>query len=378
MRYSLLNFIVCQSCHGELTCVTLREARCEISATIFSFCGRVSPADALVGPVPVWRHASALAGRLERYATSAAPPDRNFIVALEEGLLVCAECGRWYPVTGFIPEILPDHLRNWDRDRTLLEKMSGSLPSDLLACLREFRPDVGPVVGQGEHYKLAEISLPRKIEDPSFWGPGYSAPFNPWNTEHTWHLIRNFALVEPLLDVRRGDAVLDLGCGYSWTTEWLLRSGYESVGFDICRAYLEIAVKRIGVDRPHLFVADVENLPIRNDSIHSTLGFEAFHHIPNRVRAMAELARALRPGGALVLAEPGPAHERSGTAAEVMEKFGTLEKGMELDDVRNYAAGSSLTLAQQHLILRFSETETKGCVPNNIMTLRKGASSGLS
>jgi len=70
-----------------------------------------------------------------------------------------------------------------------------------------------------------------------------------WTPEHTWHLIRNFAVAEPLLEVPRGGVVLDAGSGYSWTTEWMLRSGYEPIGMDICRTYLEIAVARIGVNR---------------------------------------------------------------------------------------------------------------------------------
>jgi len=62
----------------------------------------------------------------------------------------------------------------------------------------------------------------------------------------------------------------------------------------------------------------------------------------------------------------------SASAVQAMEKYGTLEKGMELEDLRSYAAGSPLTLAQKHLILRFSDTETAPCVPNNILTLKKG------
>ena len=54
---------------------------------------------------------------------------------------------------------------------------------------------------------------------------------------------------------------IDSGCGYAWTTEWLFRSGYDAIGVDICRTYLEIGVSRIGAFRPHLVVGDVENLP---------------------------------------------------------------------------------------------------------------------
>src|SRR5438132_802959 len=80
----------------------------------------------------------------------------------------------------------------------------------------------------------------------------------------------------------RGHVVLDSGCGYSWSTEWLFRSGYDAIGVDICRTYLEIAVQRLGTFRPHLIVGDVENLPLQGGTANAVLAYESFHHIPNR------------------------------------------------------------------------------------------------
>jgi hypothetical protein len=42
-------------------------------------------------------------------------------VSVVEGLLVCVGCDRWYPVRRGLPEVLPDHLRDWDEDRRWLE-----------------------------------------------------------------------------------------------------------------------------------------------------------------------------------------------------------------------------------------------------------------
>ena len=78
------------------------------------------------------------------------------------------------------------------------------------------------------------------------------------------YLIKLFGAAVPLLELKRR-YVLDSGCGYAWTTEWLYKSGVEAIGVDICRTYLEIGMQRMGENRPHLIVADVENLPIRAD-----------------------------------------------------------------------------------------------------------------
>ena len=133
--------------------------------------------------------------------------------------------------------------------------------------------------------------------------------------------------------------LLDSGCGYAWTTEWLYKAGVEAIGVDICRTYLDIGIERMGSNRPHLVVADVENLPIRSSSIEAVLAFESAHHIPDRRKAMAGFSRILKPAGRIVLAEPGAAHEHAQVSVDVMNKYGILEKGMELEDVQDYVGG---------------------------------------
>jgi len=57
------------------------------------------------------------------------------LVELDSGLLVCPECGRWYPVGSAvetIPEMLPDDLREKDRDLEWMERWRGLVPSHVL------------------------------------------------------------------------------------------------------------------------------------------------------------------------------------------------------------------------------------------------------
>lgn len=379
MRYSLLNFVACPRCGTELTCLTLRETAAVISPVGFAESTRVSPEGAVVGPLPHVKATAPIASVLAKYASEPAPPDRNYQVEVEEGLLVCVSCGAWFPIFANIPEILPDHLRDWEKEGAWLRERLPLMPADVADTLARFRP--ANASDAGAHHKLAEISLPSKITDPAFFGPGYVSPFNLWTPEHTWHLIRNFAVAEPLLEVPRGGVVLDAGSGYSWTTEWMLRSGYEPIGMDICRAYLEIAIARIGVNRPHLVVGETEHLPMRATSVDAVIAFEAFHHIPDRKRAMVEFNRVLKARCPVVLVEPGGAHEHAAVSVEVMDKYGTLEKGMELEDVMKYAEGTGLGECRQQEIQR-REIRMHGdrrqpldqmvpVVANNIYTLRK-------
>jgi SAM-dependent methyltransferase len=141
------------------------------------------------------------------------------------------------------------------------------------------------------------------------------------------------------------------------TTEWLAKSGAEAIGVDITRTYLEIARARIGESSPHLVVGDVERMPIRDECAEAVLAFESFHHLPDRAAAMASYARALREGGVVVLAEPGGAHEEADVSKDTMQKFGILEKGMELEDVEDYIAGAPFAPPERRYVLHVSNSD---------------------
>ncbi|MBW2593847.1 MAG: methyltransferase domain-containing protein [Deltaproteobacteria bacterium] len=282
-------------------------------------------------------------------------------VEIEKGVLICEKCSRWFPISNFVPELLPDHLRDWDADLALLDSLESQQTKRLFRKLRRksktFQKKAAGVQDSGLAYKKSEISIKNKVSQPDFFGPGYCSPFNPGNTEYTIQLIRRFGNVLPLLEIGQGDVVLDVGAGYAWTTEWLKKMGIESIGVDICRTYLDIALQRMDRDRPHLIIADVENLPIQTDRLHAVLCFDAFHHIHDRERSMRHFLRALKKSGRIVLAEPGEEHEMAEVSQDVMEKYGILEKGMSLSDVEGYCRGLALEPPEQHFILNINNRE---------------------
>ncbi len=310
MRVSLLNFLCCPTCRAELACI-------EHSST----------------------------------------------VEIQQGILVCGGCGRWYPVLDFIPELLPDNLRDWDREIAFLEAFSGQIPDEkmkgLLEKSRQLQKTSVPTPSEGRFYKKAEMSIEERVEDPDFFGPGLYSPFNRYRPEYTVELIRRFSLLMPLMGLKRKDVVLDVGSGYSWTTEWLLKAGYESIGVDICRTYLEKGKKRMGDSCPHLVIADVENLPIKDSVLNGILCFDAFHHIYDRKKAFSLFFRTLRKGCSVILAEPGKDHESLEESIDVMEKYGILEKGMELSDIRSYIQDEDFLPPEQHYVLKLKKEELK-------------------
>ncbi len=57
------------------------------------------------------------------------------LLEVDAGLLVCPECGRWFPIGSAvetIPEMLPDDLREKERDLEWMEKWSHLIPANVL------------------------------------------------------------------------------------------------------------------------------------------------------------------------------------------------------------------------------------------------------
>jgi len=120
---------------------------------------------------------------------------------------------------------------------------------------------------------------------------------------------------ERLLDeaaLAPGQRVLDLGCGTGTLTVWAKQRepGIDIAGIDGDPAVLRRA-KRKATDAGLVIdfrEALADDLPFEDASFDRVLTSLVFHHLPRDVkdRAAAEVARVLRPGGELHVADWGP------------------------------------------------------------------------
>ncbi len=53
-------------------------------------------------------------------------------VEIVDGLLFCGNCGRWYPIEGEIPRMLPDNLRDRNDDLRFLATWRSRIPEKIL------------------------------------------------------------------------------------------------------------------------------------------------------------------------------------------------------------------------------------------------------
>ena len=60
--------------------------------------------------------------------------------AVKDGVLWCPECARYYPIIGEIPRLLPDDLRDRQKDISFLEQWQQRLPDKILKEGKPWHP----------------------------------------------------------------------------------------------------------------------------------------------------------------------------------------------------------------------------------------------
>ena len=348
MFYALLDLFACPVCRASLILLDPEEHPQRTTMRLAP-AQRLSQLGAIVGPIPGTAPDTPVRRLLEPIRTVPANDGRDQQVAIEQGVLLCIGCGRWYPIRARLPELLPDHLRNWEDDQAWLRTRQAHFGAGELAALwahlwKDAQPPTSEanVPDEGAHYKQAEMAVAQRNLPEGFFAAAQVMPFLPSRPHFTLDLLARYVTTVSRLECGINGIILDLGVGYAWTTEWLVRLGYQAIGFDITRAYMQAALPRLGEHVPHLIIADAENLPLHAECVDATLSFDAFHHLPNRPRAMSELARVMRRGAKLVLVEPGKAHERHPQSIAVMQQHGILERGFDKGDLMGYIQSTPL------------------------------------
>ena len=111
-----------------------------------------------------------------------------------------------------------------------------------------------------------------------------------------------FAALARLLrrtDLKPGATVLDAGCGTGTNSVWLADRGFKVTGADFSEFALS-EVKGEGIDYRR---EDLTSLSFADSSFDAVICIGVLMHIPEVEKALGELARVVKPGGYLIIAE---------------------------------------------------------------------------
>jgi ubiquinone/menaquinone biosynthesis C-methylase UbiE/uncharacterized protein YbaR (Trm112 family) len=204
-----------------------------------------------------------------------------------DGVLICRNCGVWYPIEDDVLEFVPPAMLYRDEIAAFCKKYAGELAA---LDLRQ------PTVSGEENY--AEQIKPRMHFDsyaedkPEF--PDYTLiPFIR-ATATRYVKLALATWTDP------GTLVLDIGCG-TGIHSWPLMHRCTLVGFDVSKTAVRNATEgarsRGLLRNGSFFVGDGSALPFRDASFDRAITFGVLHHLPNPQEVVSDIQRILKPGG---------------------------------------------------------------------------------
>lgn len=111
------------------------------------------------------------------------------------------------------------------------------------------------------------------------------------------------------LNIQRGEAVLDMGCGRGTETiKAALAAGPEgeAVGLDITPAMIEVArsnAEELRVSNVRFMAGDIESLPFKDGSFDAVISNCVINHARDKETVYREIMRVLKEGGRFVVSD---------------------------------------------------------------------------
>lgn len=245
---------------------------------------------------------------------------------IEEGVIKCAGCRRWFAVLKGIPHLVRDGLRLIREEQALLRRHQARLSPEILneGIPLNLRPaEINPspadkqILTEGEYwgeffrayYAVGDTSIldiRSRGKHPPFlnYGVGEVDDLEKRRRWGPWPRHLGRMLFVPLRHVR-GKRGLDFGCGGGQFALEAAYQGVNVVGFDISPQSLSIAreyARSVGLDNQYVY-AESGNLPFRPKVFSLLMCKDSLHHLPDPERAIKKVKSLLLPDALVIIIE---------------------------------------------------------------------------
>lgn len=292
------------------------------------------------------RRSEESAGWLDRLALLGDLGRVRILRLLEAEELAVGEIARalQWPQSTASRQLKPLHEHGWVRRRVegttsyyrMLAADLGETAEGLwrttLASLGE--EEVASAAFDEDDHRLREVLASRRVDSRSFFG----------RVGGEWDAIRQELFGANFLDeamlglVPPSWAVADLGCGTGEIARRLASQVRRVLAVDREPSMIEAARSRLeAFPSAEVREGDLLDLPIDDGELDAAVISLVLHHLADPVKAIAEAARILRPGGLLLVVDM-VAHDREASIAAM----GHLHLGFAEEEVRGWAEAAGM------------------------------------
>jgi ubiquinone/menaquinone biosynthesis C-methylase UbiE/DNA-binding transcriptional ArsR family regulator len=195
------------------------------------------------------------------------------------------------------------------------------------------REHVGPSAAAAQDQRRLQSTLAeRRTKSQEF----FSSSAGQWDRLRDELFGDRFHLAAMAAFADRDWTVGDLGCGTGQVSAAIAPFVSRVLAVDASPAMLQAAKKRLHqVDNVELRRGDLEAVPIDDTMLDAATLMLVLHHVAQPERALAEVARVLKPGGRLVIVDMLP-HDREA----YKQQMGHVWLGFSEDHVRRIVGAS--------------------------------------
>jgi 2-polyprenyl-3-methyl-5-hydroxy-6-metoxy-1,4-benzoquinol methylase len=98
--------------------------------------------------------------------------------------------------------------------------------------------------------------------------------------------------------------VLDVGCGNGWAAKKLIPLGKKVISMDISTTNPVNSLKEVPHENHAGLIADVYNIPLKENSVDAIIASEILEHVPDPERFIINLVKLLKQNGKLIISIP--------------------------------------------------------------------------
>ena len=240
---------------------------------------------------------------------------------IQEGLLVCSECSRAYPVSKGIPRMLPNAFR---QSRTFRREFSQELaeldflepPTEETAKFEALHRLTARAFG----YEWNTYKVTSRAEDliTFFWLTGADPNlYDKFSFDDVFSFYPNDADIQKINGSQlAGKTVLDVGCGMGKYLDVVSDYAETVVGLDLSEALLRAQLTVRDRKNVHLVQGNILQPPLKPAFADFVYSVGVLHHTPNTHAAFLSAASLVAPGGRLAVwlypreKEPNPYSDR--------------------------------------------------------------------